>query len=418
MTAETADRTLAVFFPGWVLDDGSLAPAVGDLVEEVLTFSPTGNTISQCGQTVWATACPAFGHTPLGDPEGGPRWLLEVVGDGWAAGWWSDRPVRGRVEITGRFVVGLDSGGSDDPLPVRGRVRRVWVVEQRLERTGTGGVRIVDGTERLTEVEATPHRLWSNWDMPSDDEQFIESGVLVVLDLDDVPTAASGFVAGAVSVDGSDVWVMDRSNPVLLHVDTASAPPRVVEYLLPLTIEPPEDRWTRAVRAHAGGCWITSPYDVFRCDRADDGALTVERVCTDGGRSVVAAGRLFILGSFYPMLRSDRRHGVVRDDPDTHPVRMLDDEGKLIPVDDPATSARVKAAARRADKAAAADGTEWIADVGLTAQSPDGTRLTVDLDNRSRGTVRWIQPDPFGDPANADTMARISEPPPCARPKD
>jgi hypothetical protein len=109
---------------------------------------------------------------------------------------------------------------------------------------------------------------------------------------------------------------------------------------------------------------------------------------------------------------------VVRDDPDTHPVRMLDDEGKLIPVDDPATSARVRAASRRADKAAAADGTEWIADVGLTAQSPDGTRLTVDLDNRSRGTVRWIQPDPFGDPANADIMSRISEPPPCARPKD
>ena len=79
---------------------------------------------------------------------------------------------------------------------------------------------------------------------------------------------------------------------------------------------------------------------------------------------------------------------------------------------------RVRAAARRADKAAAAGGTEWVADVGLTAQSPDGTRRVVDLDNRSRGSVRWIQSDPFGDPANADIMARISEPPPCARPKD
>ncbi|AWK75056.1 hypothetical protein CBI38_29405 [Rhodococcus oxybenzonivorans] len=418
MTAETADRTLAVFFPGWVLDDRSLAPAVGDLVEEILTFSTTGSTPSPCSDTVRATARPAFGHTPLGDPEGGPRWLLEVAGDGWVAAWWSDRPVRGRVELTGRFVVGLDSGGSDDPAPVRGRVRRVRVVEQRLERTGTGGVRIVDGTERLTEVEATPHRLWTNWDMPSDDEQFIESGVLVDLDLDDVPTTGSEFVAGAVSVDGPDVWVMDRSNPVLLHVDTASAPPRIVEYLLPLTIEPPEDRWTRAVHAHGGGCWITSPYDVFRCDRAGDGALTVERVCTDGGRGVVDAERLFILGSLYPMLRSDRRHGVVRDDPDPHPVRMLDDEGRLIPVDDPATSARVRAAARRADKSSAADGTEWVADVGLTAHSPDGTRRVVELDNRSRGSVRWIQSDPFGDPANADIMALISEPPPCARSKD
>ena len=69
------------------------------------------------------------------------------------------------------------------------------------------------------------------------------------------------------------------------------------------------------------------------------------------------------------MLRSDRRYGVVRVDPDPHPVRMLDDERRLVPVDDPDTVARVAAASRRADTARGADGTEWVAVVDLTAQA-------------------------------------------------
>ncbi len=56
MIAVTVDRTLAVFVPGWVLDDGSLAPpARGDVVEVVLSFHPTGQTPSPCRQTVRAT---------------------------------------------------------------------------------------------------------------------------------------------------------------------------------------------------------------------------------------------------------------------------------------------------------------------------------------------------------------------------
>lgn len=412
MTAETADRTLAVYVPGWILDDGSLAPpARGDVVEVILTFDPTDPTHSPCGQTVRATARPVFGHTPYSHPEGGLRWPLEVIGDGWSAEWLSDRPLTGRVELTGRLFVGISWTSSDNPVRVRGRVRRVQLVEQRTEHTG-GGLRAVDGTERLTEIEATPHRFWSNWDTRSTEDHFEEVGVLLDLDLDDVPATEVEFVAGAVSVDGSDVWVMDRSNPVLLHLDTAATPPRVVEYLLPLTIEPPTGQWTRKVHADRDGCWITSRYEVFRCDRAGDGTVTIERVCAEGGRSVLVDGRLFLVGSTYPMLSLDRRYGAVRVDPDAHPVRMLDDERRLVPVDDPATVARVTAEPRRADKASGADGTEWVAVVGLTAQSPDGTRRRADLDARTRGTVHWIQPDPYADPANADIMARISVPVP------
>ncbi|MGW5076556.1 hypothetical protein [Rhodococcus sp. NPDC004095] len=337
-----------------------------------------------------------------------------MIGDGWSAEWLSDRPLAGRVELTGRLFAGIRWAGSDHPVRVRGRVRRVQLVEQRIEHAGRG-LRVVDGTERLTEVESTPHRHWSNWDMPSTEDHFQGTGVLVDLDLDDVPATKGEFVAGAVSVDGPDVWVMDRSNPVLLHVDTGYAPPRTVEYLLPLTIEPPTDQWTRKVHADRDGCWITSRYEVFRCDRAGDGTLTIERVCAEGGSSVVVDGRLFLVGPTYPMLSNDRRYGVVRVDPDAHPVRMLDDERQFIPVDDPATVARVMAQSRRADKACSADGTEWVAVVGLTAKSPDDTRRRVDLDPRSRGTVHWIQPDPYADPANADIVARISVPMPRTR---
>ncbi|MCZ4590058.1 hypothetical protein O4328_41615 [Rhodococcus opacus] len=417
MIAETVNRTLAVFVPGWVLDDRSLAPpARGDVVEVVLTFHPTGHTPSPCGQTVQATVRPVFGHTPYSHPEGELRWPLEAIGDGWSAEWLSDRPLTGRVELTGRLVVDIFWTGSDHPVLVRGRVRRVQLVEQRIEHTGSGS-RAVDGTERLTEVESTPHRSWSNPETPSTEDHFQGTGVLLDLDLDDVPATEVEFVAGAVSVDGPDVWVMDRSNPVLLHIDTGSKPPRIVEYLLPLTIEPPKDQWTRKVHADRDGCWITSRHEVFRCDRAGDGTLTVERVCAEGGSSVVVDGRLFLVGSRYPALHRDRRYGVVRVDPDAHPVRMLDDERQLIPVDDPATVARVTAQTRRADKARGGDDTEWVAVVELTAQSPDGTRRRVDLDVRTRGTVHWIQPDPYADPANADIMARISVPMPMPRPR-
>lgn len=149
-----------------------------------------------------------------------------------------------------------------------------------------------------------------------------------------------------------------------------------------------------------------------------DGTLTVERVSAEGGSSVVVDGRLFLVGSTYPALHRDRRYGVVRADPDAHPVRMLDDERQFIPVDDPATVARVTAQTRRADKARGVDGTEWVAVVELTAQSPDGTHRRVDLDVRTHGTVHWIQPDPSTDPANADIMARISVPMPRPRPSD
>lgn len=306
---------------------------------------------------------------------------------------------------------------SGNPARVRGRVRRVRLVEQRLERTDRR-VRVVDGTERLTEVESTPHRFWSDPDMAAAEDHFEATGVLVDLDVDDVPSATAEFVAGAVSVDGTDVWVMDRSNPILLHLDTSTTPTRVVEYLLPLTIEPPVDQWTRKGYADRDGCWITSRYEVFRCDRAEDGTLTVERVCAEGGKTVLVDGRLFLLGHRRPNLSNDPRYGAVRIEADTHPLRVLDEERHFVPVEDPATIAQVRAQPRRAGTARGAEGTEWTAVGELIAQSPDGTRRRINLDPSTRGTVHWIQPDPHADPANADIISRISFPPPHDRNSD
>ncbi|MCA1007095.1 hypothetical protein LCL87_15325 [Rhodococcus hoagii] len=413
MTTASAHRTLAVFVPGWILDDRSLAPpAVGDLVETVLTFDDAHTPPASFAQTFRATARPTYGRMPGSDPESGLRWLHELSGDGWAANWWANRPTTGRVEVHGTLFADLTMG-PDSPPPVRGRVRRVRVVSQRFDSTPSGTRRIA-GTERLTEVEATPRIFWSSQKPETEGDPYVRTGVLVDLDLDDVPTTDSRFVAGAVSISGTDVWVMDRADPVLLHIDTAMTPPRVVEYLLPLTAEKPREIWTRAVHADSDGCWITSDHDVFRCDREEDGSLTVERACTEGGRSVVAEGHLYLLRPTEPGMHTDRRHGTVRVDPPPHPVRALDDARRLIAVDDPATVARVRAAARRADIARGADGTEWIAHRGLTARSFRGTIEPVDLDDRIRGRVHWIAPDPFADPANRALVAFIEIPKPAS----
>ncbi|PTR21202.1 hypothetical protein C8K36_11632 [Rhodococcus sp. OK519] len=411
MTTASAHRTLTVFVPGWILDDRSLAPpAVGDLVETPLTFGEAETPPASYAQTFRATARPAYGHMPGGDPESGLRWLHELSGDGWAANWWSNRPTTGRVEVPGTLFADL-TVGPDSPPPVHGRVRQVQVVSHRRERTPTG-TRLVHGSERLTDAEATPRIFWSSQEPATEDDPYVLTGVLVDLDLDDVPATDPRFVAGAVSISGTDVWVMDRADPVLLHVDTAATPPRVVEYLLPMTAEQPRVIWTRTVHADRDGCWITSDHDVFRCDRADDGSVSVERVCTEGGRSVVDDGRLYLLDTTKPHMRLDRRYGVVRVDPPPHPVRVLDDDRQLTAVDDPDTVARVRAAARRADIARGPDGTEWVAHGGLTARSPSGTTQSVDLETRTRGDVRWIQPDPYADPANRDLVPILQMPSP------
>lgn len=415
MTVESVDSAIAVFVPGWVLDDRSLEPpTVGDVVEVVLRFDPTAAPAPGV-RAVRAAARPFFGRAPGVSVDGGLWWPIELIGDRWCAELVSDRPVAGPVEFTGRLVVDIAWTGSEHPSPVRGRVRRIRLVEQRIESEPGGGRRVVEGSQRSSDVEATPHNFWSNWSNWSDssaEDPWVATGVLLELDLDDVPMPQRGFTAGAVAVHDHDVWVMDRSDPVLLHVDTSRIPAVMTEFLVPLTIEPPTAPWTRALHADRNGCWITSQYEVFRCDRSEHNSVRIERVTTEGGRSIVDEGRLFLCTFPRPILRSDRRYGVVRVEPDPYPVRLLGDDGQLVPVEDAALAARISARKSRPDVAESADGTRWVAAGDLVAFRPDGTGERIDLETRTVGVVEWIRSDPRTDPKNADVITVLAFPEP------
>ncbi|WP_137872822.1 DUF6578 domain-containing protein [Rhodococcus sp. Q] len=406
MNTGTAGRTFPVFVQGWILDDRSLAPpACGDVIDVILSFVPAAVAPMPGRCALRGTARPAYGRTPV-DGGGGLHWLMEVSGDRWAARWWSPRPVAGPVELDGSFVVDL-ADGRDDPPSVRGRVRRVRVVRQRLERTATG-TRAVPGTEWFTAVTATPRRFWSDWSAATDGEPWVDTGVLVDLDLDDVPVAESEFMPGSVATHDTDVWVMHRADPVLLHVDTTGIPPRVTEYLLPLTMEISHGGYaTRAVHADAGGCWITSGHDVFRCDRTGAASVTVERVCAEGGRSVLDGGRVYLLRATGPRMCADRRYGPIRVEGDAHRVRVLGDDRRLTVVADRATVDRVTATVARMRGGGRG---EWTAGGALVVRDPDGEPCPVDLEVRVEGSVRWVQPDPYADPANAGLVPILRVP--------
>ena len=184
----------------------------------------------------------------------------------------------------------------------------------------------------------------------------------------------------------------------------------VTEFLLPLTIEPPTEAWTRAMHADRHGCWITSLHEVFRCTRTASTEVTVERVTTEGGRSVVDEGRLFLRTFPKAIVRTDRRYGVVRIEPAAHPVRMLDDAGQLVPVEDAALAARILARRELPHVARSVDDTRWIAAEELIAEDPDGSRERIDLEIRACGTVQWLRSDPMTNPNNADIITVISLP--------
>lgn len=65
---------------------------------------------------------------------------------------------------------------------------------------------------------------------------------------------------------------------------------------------------------------------------------------------------------------------------------------ELVPVDDEATIARVRAHSGRADIATTPEGATWTAAGRVTVRPAGGTRRTVDLHPRSPGRVHWVRP--------------------------
>ncbi|OYD69909.1 hypothetical protein [Rhodococcus sp. OK302] len=390
--AESPRRTLRVFVPRWVIDDGSFPRAsLGDTVDVLLEFAATGEFPSPTDETVDAIARPAYGREPVEHPAGTLRWLHLVHGDGWSSGWWSDRPRTGSVRLTGTFVAGLGfSFAVDEPNRVRGRVRRLHLVEQRFKQVGRTS-HLIARSEQLTEINITPGKFFSET-IDSDAEVYVApTGILVELDLDDVPGEPETFIPGAVTACDDVGWVMHRSDPILLRIDTAVTPPQIVEFAMPLTIEPPDDLWTRRVHGDPHGCWVVGDHDIHRCDYADDGTVTVERYCTEGGTSVLHEGNVYLLGRPEAGLYSNRRYGVVDRQADHHPLRVLDNMSRrLEPVTDAPTVQKVLALAGRADRATTTDGTRWMIDsTRAIVEKPDGTKQPITLSEHVAGIVRW-----------------------------
>ncbi|OLT34186.1 hypothetical protein C5142_15050 [Rhodococcus sp. BGS-1C] len=398
-------RTLRVFVAGWVIQDGSFPRAsVGDIADVVLEHYPSP-VPSARDETRMAIARPAYGKAPSRYRDGRLRWLHLVYGDGWSSQWWTDEPTNGPVTLTGIFSASLGGFGIDMPPQVLGRIVRMFLVHSQVRPTGNGWAG-VDGTDQLTEIDTVP--IENDW-WPSEtttEGDLVASGILIDLDLDDVPVRPTPFVAGAVAAAGDCLWVMHSSDPVLLRVETTSS--TITRYLLPLTIEPTIDRWARRIHAVDDGCWITCEHDIHRCILAPDGELSVDRYTTEGGgTSAVHEGRLYLLGSTQSHMMDDRRHGLVRTYPDAQRLRMLNDaDRRIVPVDGPAD-----VAATRADRATGADGTQWCVDGTHTLRriGLDGVTSTIDLSGRTAtGTVRCTTPDAFADPANADVVGRIT----------
>lgn len=257
-------RTLRVFVAGWVIQDGSFPRAsVGDIADVVLEHHPSP-VPSARDEARTAIARPAYGTAPSRYRDGRLRWLHLAYGDGWSSQWWTDEPTNGPVTLTGIFSAGLGGFGIDMPPHVLGRIVRMFLVHRKVQPTGNGWAG-VDGTDQLTEIDTVP--IENDW-WPSEtttEGDLVASGILIDLDLDDVPERPTPFVAGAVAVDGDCVWVMHSSDPILLRVETTSS--TITRYLLPLPIEPTIDRWARRIHAvdDGGSCAPTPMHSDCAC---------------------------------------------------------------------------------------------------------------------------------------------------------
>ncbi|MBY6540380.1 hypothetical protein HQ325_17025 [Rhodococcus sp. BP-349] len=394
--------------PWWVIGDGSFPRAtIGDDVDVVVELI-TG-TSSLINEPLAAFAVPAYGRGPEQRRDGGFRWRHLLYGDGWSAGWWSAEPCSGRVELNGYLVAEI-RGDDDGPTAVSGRVSAMHAVQIRLDPTDGGGRREVSGTEELIAVDGVPTEL-EPWSVPDDGRVHrAVTSVLVDLDLGDPPVERPAFIGGTIDICGDVVWVMHRSAPTLLRIDARCHPPTVVEFLLPLTIESPHGEWTRRVHATPDGCWIVSVHDIHRVVDTGDDAVTVARICVDGGQpSVLHQDRLYVFGSTGGALASDRRHGVVRRQADAVPVQVCDTAThSLRPVTDRATVFEIRRHYRRPDRASDADGGQWGAGNGGVVRKTAGDWRPLDVSEPVAGTVTRVQPRPEDDPATATLLAEIT----------
>ncbi|MFC0447358.1 DUF6578 domain-containing protein [Rhodococcus jostii] len=314
-------RTLRILVVALAIEDGQTpAPVVGSVGSFPLLFEETAADDSDPTiVTVHADAeplgdgFPTLQPSPDADDDRRWEWSIFLRADGWSATWNSTRPAVGSVRVTGRVIgdLGYATAGS-----VRGRIRRVQVVSDmyREDRTRPRHWAAVPGTRQLRDVETSPSNfrddvLSTSRRVPGQGH-VREGGVLVDLDLDDVPPVPARplLVPAAISAHADRLWVTDAQLPLVVRVDERS---RVTDYTLPGKVFAAPNEMPRRVHADATGCWVAGWDGVYRCD--EDAGMTRLSGRTVAG-STASAGTLLtchrtaegrtLLGLF----RADGRH--------------------------------------------------------------------------------------------------------------
>lgn len=282
-------RVISVLVETLAIEDGHTPlPVVGNHATFTLGFreanvSTAANLVST--YSVWSepqTRHPVterrdFANRPRHDA---PRWQTRLVGDGWSATWNADRPTVGQIEVHGTITGDWSYRNSEI---ARGRVLRVRRVTETSEHTGPGPQdwRAVPSAARLVDIDPAETSIHFDHGLqpgplvhggparqlvPPPELWVYDTGLLVDLDLDDVPAPRlrPPIVAGGVGVHNEDVWITDTRLPLLVHVRGAAVVGETV--WSGVILSPEEVAEGRTVSADAGGCWITGPDGVHRAD--------------------------------------------------------------------------------------------------------------------------------------------------------
>ncbi|MQA33589.1 hypothetical protein [Modestobacter roseus] len=274
------NRALRVLVTALAIEDGAVRPPVVGRVEAYpLGFTEVDG--DPAASVLRARAEPLTGDRADGVPMGPGRiWPTLLAGAGWQAIWPAPRPVVGEVELRGTLLVDLLLG--TDGWPTRGRVTRVQVVAVTRDPAESEIWRPLPGGHRLRDVETAPRWFDSGvrpppgmepgrWYAPVHADPWVqETGVLVDLDLDDVPPLPlrPALLPGAVGGYGDDLWVADERLPLLVRLHGGRTRMEVVaEHPWPGEILPAGQERGRTLHTDASGCWLTGPDGTHRCER-------------------------------------------------------------------------------------------------------------------------------------------------------
>ncbi|MFW0795092.1 hypothetical protein AAFP30_14870 [Gordonia sp. CPCC 205515] len=298
-------RTLTVFVDELAIEDGAIPPPrIGSISVLVLDFTESAARPAE-SMTVHAVLDlhrnPRRAQASRSAPEHW-YWTGDLHGDGWQATWRGERPLTGAVTLTGHLChwYSISYRGNSE---VRGRVQRIQVVSIPFHApAGAFWEPMPAGSRRYRDVATAPR--WfdrdalHNGSVTAGAVVYGEIGVLVELDLDDLPPrpARPRVVPQSVSAGDQGVWVVDEKLPVAALITDESA----TEYLFSGAVAS-----GRTIRATPTGCTITDGDTTFSCTNGlpirqiagspsptiDAISLYVEQISDTGWRLVLASSR-------------------------------------------------------------------------------------------------------------------------------